>query len=261
MAHGMLEGNAVVTNDALQLNGGYGNFVNLPGGLVSGSSAVTIEFWATFGSNGNGAQVFDFGNMTNQAGQNYLAFSPQSAAGGGQLALATTGGTLNLTTPQNFNNLSLQVDCIIDPLNGYEAIYTNGTLVSSATGTVPPLSSVSSAWSFIGQSLFTTNAWLNASMDEFRIYDGRLTLAQMAANSALGPNIAMVPVGLSVSGTRSNLNLTWPSYDIGYTVESTPILSANSSWSPISSAPVLSNNLWQLTLPKTNSANFIRLVR
>lgn len=261
MAHGSLQGNATIAGNALQLNGGYGNFVNLPGGLVSGLSAATIEFWATFGSNGNGAQVFDFGNMTNLAGQNYLLFSPQNAANGAQLALATTGGTFNLTSPQSFNNLAVQVDCIIDPANGYEAIYTNGTLVTSSTGTVPPLSSISSAWSFIGQSFFSTNPWLNATVDEFRIYDGRLTPAQMMANYEFGPNIATVPVSLSLSGWRSSPSLTWPSYGVGYTLESAPSLGPNALWSPINGTPTLSSDLWQWTLPATNSMSFIRLSR
>ena len=243
------------------MNGNYGNFVNLPGGLVSGSSAATIEFWATFGANGNGASVFNFGNITNQAGQNYLSFSPQNTTGSAQLALTTTGGALNLSGPQSLNNLAVQVDCIIDPLNGYAAIYTNGILMSSASGTVPSLNSVSSAWSFIGQSLFNTNAWLNATLDEFRIYDGRLSPAQMTADYQLGPGVATVPIGLSVSGIRSNINVVWPAYGIGYTVQSAPIIGANASWSPITNAPALSNNLWQVTLPGTNTANFIRLKR
>lgn len=258
MAHGALQGGAAITNNTLQLNGSYGNFVNLPGGLVSGSPAATIEFWATFGINGSGAPVFDFGNTTNQAGQNYLAFTPQSP-GNAQLALVTTSSSATIGTSQGFNNLAMQVDCVIS--NGYEAIYTNGTLAISATGVVPSLSNVSSAWSFIGQSLFSTNAWLNATLDEFRIYDGRLTPAQIAANYQLGPNIATVPIGLSVSGARTNLSLAWPAYGIGYTVQSAAALGANAFWSPISTTPVLSNNVWQLTLPGTNTMNFIRLSR
>ncbi len=261
MAHGTLQGGAMISNNTLRLNGSYGNFVNLPGGLVSGSSASTIEFWATFGTSGNGAPVFDFGNITNQAGQNYLSFTPQSVAAGAQLALATTGGAFNLNTPQSFNNLAIQVDCIIDPTSGFEAIYTNGILMSSATGALPSLTGVSPMWSFLGQSLFSTNAWLNATLDEFRIYDGRLSPAQIAANNQLGPDIATVPVGLSVSGTRSNINLTWPAYGIGYTVESSPRLDANASWSPIISTPALSNNLWRVALPGTNNAGFLRLTR
>jgi len=261
MAHGALQGNAIITNNTLQLNGGYGNYADLPGGLVSGSSAVTIEFWAAFGLNGTGAQVFDFGDMTNLAGQNYLSFTPQSAVNGAQLSLETTNGGFSLGTSQSFDNLTLHVDCIIDPSNNYEAIYTNGSLLTSATGVVPPLAGVSPAWSFIGQSLFGTDAWLNAALDEFRIYDGRLSPGQIAANNQLGPGIATVPVGLSIRGAGSNFNLTWPSYGIGYTAEFSSSLGANASWSPISNAPALSNNLWQLALPRTNNAGFIRLAR
>ena len=36
MAHGMLQGNATITNNALNLTGASGDYVNLPGGLVSG---------------------------------------------------------------------------------------------------------------------------------------------------------------------------------------------------------------------------------
>ena len=259
MAHGALQGNATISNNALQLNGSYGNFVNLPGGLISGLSAATIEFWGTFGVNGNGAPVFDFGNITNEAGQNYLSFTPQSAASGAQLTLMTTNSSLILGTPQGFNNLSLQVDCVIS--NGYEAIYTNGTLMTSVSGLGPSLDEISPIWSFIGQSFFSSNAWLNASLDEFRIYDSRLTPAQIAANNQFGPSVATMPISLNVSGTRSNINLAWPSYGIGYTVQSSPVLGANASWSPVSGAPELSNNVWQVTLPGTNTADFIRLMR
>jgi hypothetical protein len=261
MAHGALQGGAVVTNNALQLNGAYGKFVNLPGGLFSGSSAVTLEFWAAFGSNGNGAQLFDFGDTTNLVGQNYLSFTPQNAAGGAQLSLETTSGTFSAGVSQSLNNLALQVDCIIDPSNRYEAIYTNGALLTSATGAVPPLTGVSPAWSFIGQSLFGTDAWLNAALDEFRIYDGRLSPAQILANYQLGPGIATVPVSLGIAGAGSNFDLTWPAYGIGYMVKSSASLGANASWSPIPTPPVLGNNLWQLALPATNGAGFIRLVR
>jgi len=260
MAHGMLAGNATIANNALQLTGASGNYVNLPGGLVSGSSAVTIEFWATFGSNGNGAQLFDFGDSSNSAGQNFLSFSPHTTSGTAQLGLATTAGTLNLGTPGAFDNLALLVDCIIDPVNGYEAIYTNGVLLSAVTNATPPLNGVSPAWSFIGRSLFGTDAWLNATIDEFRIFDSRLTPAEMAANVQSGPNALAVPLSLNLSAA-SNITLTWPSYGIGFTAETSPALGANAVWSPINVSLTLNSNQWLLTLPMTNNTTFIRLVR
>ncbi len=78
MAHGQLMGNAIVTNNALQLTATSGSYLNLPGGLVSGSSATTIEFWATFGANNSWARVFDFGNIVNGLGSQYLFFTPHT---------------------------------------------------------------------------------------------------------------------------------------------------------------------------------------
>ena len=141
-----------------------------------------MEFWATFGVNGNWARVFDFGATSGANGQQFLFFSPHTVANAAQLGLATTAGTVNLSTPQIFDNQAVQVDCIIDPTTGYDAIYTNGALLSAVTSATPPLNSVSPAWSFIGRSLFGTDAWLNATIDELRIYDGRLTPQEIAAN-------------------------------------------------------------------------------
>ena len=261
LTHGMLQGNAALTNNALLLTGRYGDYANLPGGLVSGTSAATIEFWATFGANGNWARLFNFGNSSNSAGLNFLSFSPHTAGDTAQLGLATSGGTLNLNTPGIFDNLALQVDCVVDPANGYDAVYTNGVLLSSVTGATPPLNSVSTAWSFIGRSLFGTDAWLNATIDEFRIYDERLTPAQIAGNELSGPNVLAMPINLNLSMAVSNLTLTWPAYGIGFTAQSSPTLGASATWSPVAGSPTLASNQWRLTLPASNSITFIRLVR
>ncbi len=261
LAHGMLTGNATITNEALNLPGASGNYVNLPGGLVSGSSAATIEFWAAFATNGNWARVFDFGDISGSAGQNYLSFSPHASSNTIQLGLATTNGTLTLASPEIFDNLSLHVVCIVDPANGYSAIYTNGVLLCAVTNATPPLNGVSAAWSFIGRSLFGADAWLNATIDEFRIYDGRLTPAEIAADDQFGPNVTALPVSVAVSAVASNITLTWPSYAVGFTAESSPTLGANALWSPVSGLPTLGGNQWQLTLPATNNATFFRLIR
>ena len=123
------------------------------------------------------------------------------------------------------------------------------------------MSSVSPAWSFIGRSLFGADAWLNAAIDEFRIYDGRLTPVQLAANNLAGPNALALPLSLGMSAAASNLTVTWPSYGTGFTAESSPTLGAGAVWSPVGGSPTLINNQWQLTLPMTNNTTFIRLVR
>jgi hypothetical protein len=257
-APGTLMGNAVVTNNALKLTGATGGYVNLPGGLVSGSTALTVECWATFGANGNWARLFDFGNISGSSGQNYAFFSPHTVSGGTRLSAATGSGSATFDTPGTFDNRTLHMACIIDPANSYAAIYTNGVLRNSYTGAIPSLTGVSSAWSFIGRSLFSSDAYLNATIDEFRIYDGRLTPQEIAADYQFGPDALALPVTLAQTNSPANLTLSWPSWAVGFALQNSPDLRA---WATNGTAPALANDKWSLTVPETGAANFIRLSR
>ena len=262
MAHGGLLGSAVVTNGALQLTGTPGGYVSLPGGLVSGSSAATIEFWATFGANRNWARVFDFGNITGTSGQNFLFFTPHNSSGGVQMGLSVVDSeTNNLTAPGTFDNRTLHVVCIVDPTNGYSALYTNGVLMVAQTNTLPALTGVNNAWSFIGRSLYSADAWLNASIEELRIYDGRLTPQQIAVNDQFGPDALALPISLVPSNTPTSFNLSWPAYAVGFGLQATPVLGGTSGWTNLNTSAALNNNQWQINIPFTNSMEFFRLRR
>ena len=259
MAHGTLMGSAIVTNGALQLPGTSGSYVNLPGGLVSGSSAVTIEFWATLGVNGVGAQVVDFGN-TDGYGYQYFSFSPHTASTGQRAELvASTVTQFNIAG--TLDNRAVHVVCIVDPTNNYAAVYTNGVLEASFTGTWPAFNTVSSAWSFIGCSLWSGDAYLNASIDELRLYDGRLTPEQIAADYRFGPDALALPVSVISSNAPAGWNLSWPAYAVGFALETSPVLGSSAVWTTMTSLPALNNDLWQITIPATNSAQFYRLRR
>jgi len=260
MAHGGLMGNATVTNDALTLTGVPGSYVNLPGGLASGSSALTVEFWASFGVNGNWARLFDFGNINGPNGQNYVFYSPHSGLGNQRMELSTSVRTVTFDPPGTLDNRALHVVCIYDPANSNWAIYTNAVLQNAQTAALPPLNGVSGAWSFIGRSLFGTDAWLNATIDEFRIYDGRLTPEEIAANFKFGSDVLALPVTLVQSNSIAGLNLSWPSYAAGFTVETRSTLD-DGAWSPISQTPNLDSDRWHLDVSATNPAQFFRLRR
>ncbi len=262
MAHGTLMGNAVASNGTLQLDGVAGDYVNLPGGLVSGSSAATIEFWATFGANGNWARVFDFGNIAGNSGQDYLFFTPHNAASGAQLGMLISGtGTNTLTGPATFDNETLHVVCIVDPTDNYTALYTNGVLAVAQTNVLPPLTGVSNTWSFIGRSLFSADAWLNANIDEFRIYDGRLTPLQISVNDQFGPSELALPVSLVQSNTSSGLVLSWPAAAVGFGLETASVLGGFGVWTNLNATKSLGNNLWQISVPYSNSMQFFQLSR
>lgn len=259
MAHGTLLGNAVVTNGSLVLDGVSGDYLNLPGGLVSGSSAATFEFWATFGSNGDWARVFDFGTNSGANGQNFLFFTPHNATDGVQIGMSTPAGGADVIAPGLFDNLTLHVVCIVNPSNSYGAIYTNGILALAQSGTIPALNGVNSSWSFVGRSLFSADAWLNASIDEFRIYDGQLTPAEIAADDAYSPDALALPITLIQSNTAGGLTLSWPSWAVGFLPQYSGDLAGD--WTPLAMTPTLAADQWSVTIPPTNAVQFYRLQR
>jgi hypothetical protein len=263
MAHGTLIGNGTVNSGALQLTGVASDFVELPngyGGMVSRCSAVTFECWATFGTNSAWARLFDFGATSGAFGSQYVFFSPHTGSDGQRLEISTSAGTFTRDIAGTLDNRSVHVVCILDPPNNYAAIYTNGVLEFQATAAIPPLSGVSPNYAYIGHSLFSADAGLNAAIDEFRIYDGRLTPEEITANFNAGPGALALAARLTATNTPTTLSLTWPSWALDFTPESTTNLTAN-LWSPIPLPAILSSDRWSLTLPKTDSAQFVRLKR
>jgi hypothetical protein len=126
--------------------------------------------------------------------------------------------------------------------------------------TWPAFSSVSTAWSFIGRSLFSSDPYLNAVIDELRIYDGRLTPQEIAANDEFGPNALALPVSLVQTNTVAGTGLSWPSWAAGFALQTMPALAA-APWTNVAVPPSLNNDLWQLTISPTNPAQFYRLRR
>jgi Glycosyl hydrolases family 43/Concanavalin A-like lectin/glucanases superfamily len=259
-AHGTLNGGAAVTNNALNLDGTSGSYVNLPGGLISGCSAVTVEFWATFGVNGNWARVFDFGRTNGVNGQLYLYFSPHTGTGSHELLLSTSSNA-DLNVPGTLDGRTLHVVCIVDPAANYSAIYTNGVLESSRTGSTPALNTINTSLSLIGRSLYSADAWLNATIDELRTYHGRLTPDEIAVNDLFGPSALAIPVTLTLSNSPSQIVLTWPSYAAGFFPESNTSLGLGAIWNPVGGTPTLVNGSYRLTLMSTDVARYYRLKR
>lgn len=263
MAHGRLYGNATLTNNALLLTGTAGGYVGLPGGLVSWSSAATFEFWATFGTNANWARVFDFGTTSGNFGSQYVFFSPRTSFGTQRFEIATAAGTFTRDPAPTLENQTVHVVCILDPVNNYAAVYTNGVLETQAISpdpAIPPLTGVNASLGYLGRSLFASDGWLNGSINEFRIYDGRLTPAEIMANYKAGPDALALPVALQQSLAGGTDALRWPSYAAGFKLEAASPLSSG-AWAPVPGTTTITNNTYRISLPATNSAQYYRLRR
>ena len=128
------------------------------------------------------------------------------------------------------------------------------------TAPLPALSGVNTAWSFIGRSLFSSDAWLNATIDELRIYDGRLTPQEIAVDDQYGPDALALPVTLVQSNSVSGFTLSWPSWAVGFMPQSTTN-PAGGIWTTLQQTPTLAGNQWSLPVLPTNSLSFYRLQR
>jgi fibronectin-binding autotransporter adhesin len=192
-------GAATVSGGKLVLDGTTGTYMGLPSGMLHGLHAATFEFWATYVTiSGNNDRVFDFGNTNGTAlgvgGQpnNYLYFSPHS---GTIHRLTATGGTSEFEQTVSaagiLDGQTVHVTCVVDPPDNYLAIYTNGVLeaVNNTNFTIP-FASLDDKLAYVGRSLWAElngDAYLNGSIDEFRIYSGALNASSVLQSDRQGP--------------------------------------------------------------------------
>ena len=204
-ANGTLFGDALATNGTLTLDGTNGTYVQLPAGILVGLPAVTVEAWASFGTEPVWTRLFDFGATdAGGNGQNYLGFSSHS--GGGDLRVIASDADPGYNHEQiaaragNLDNLgTVHIACVFDPANGREAVYTNGLLAAVNTAVTIPLTSISNALNYIGKSLYNGDPPLQAGIQEFRIYEQALTAQQIAASFQSGPKVPSVDPGTLLS--------------------------------------------------------------
>lgn len=226
-AHGSTNGNAAVAGGALVLDGTAGTYMSLPGGLFNSgnATALTVEFWATFGVNANFVRVFDFGNTNNaNNGVSYVGFSPRNGSGGHQLHMSPSDGTFQQTDAASgtLDGLTRHIACVIDPPNKLLAIYTNGVLEATFTNLTISIGNLNDVYSYVGRSLFAADPYLNASIDELRIYNGALAGLSIKQSDDQGPNTVLAdgpgkfilqPVSTSVPAGQT---ATFTSAAIGY---------------------------------------------
>lgn len=192
---GSLLGSATLDGSQLELDGG--GWATLPGGLVSGYSQVSIEFWASFSSsNPVWTRVFAFGDQNGSGGElTGLDYCHYAGGDWQNLNFQTPSSGVYANNPGGLNGqTNVHVTIVVDPV-GNKMYYYNGTKVASdpvlnngAGGTVPAISGLSDTICLLGKSLFDVDAPLTGSINEFRIYSGVLPSSVVALNDAAGPD-------------------------------------------------------------------------
>jgi hypothetical protein len=187
-------------------------FVQLPSGILSNYTAVTIDCWATFGTLPANCFLYGFGNTdTGGAGEDYIFCQPEN----GRIAITGVDpgyqGEQGTGGAGNFSSQTLHVTSVYNPVAGYVELYTNGVLVSADNTVTVPMSSVNDVLNYIGRSLYTGDAYMDIELNEFRIWNGALNGLQVAGCDVAGPDT----VGNAAdAGTVTGIQLSIPSYQL-----------------------------------------------
>ncbi len=205
-------GDLVDVPGQLILAAGSDQYVQLPAGVLSNYTAVTIDCWATFGTLPGNCFLYGFGNTdSGGAGENYIFCQPENGR------IAISGGDPGYSYEQgtggagNFSGETVHVTSVYNPVLGYEELYTNGVLVSANNAVTTPMSSVSDQLNYIGRSLYTSDGYMDIELNEFRIWNGALNGLQVAGCDMAGPDT----VGSAAdAGTVTSIQLTIPFFQL-----------------------------------------------
>jgi len=261
--YGILRGNATVNNQQLTLDGSAGTYVDLPPGLISNYNGVTIEAWASFGTESTWAYLFAFGDTAGGSGQNGFWFTPHSGFGDYRLILSDITGQANeyrITAPGFLDGFSGQhIVAVLDLNNSYEALYLNGALVGERNDVPFDQTAIHDIHSYIGRSAYSADPMMVGTVNEVRVYEGRMTAPEAAASYALGPNRVLSDLKLECQLGPGTITVIWPTNAAAFTLQAATQTGAGAVWTPVPDSPSVVGTSLQLTLPLTNSARFFRL--
>jgi len=224
-----LTGNAVIAdgqcttgNDGSQSsNGGAGNtsggdYVNLPNGIYSVLTQMTIECWTTWTDNTQGwARVYDFGTSNDgedvspgagNAGIEDIYYSPKNAGDDGLLEYRLGGSTHQIypggRAPVNEEFMVTQVT---DDKAMTTKLYINGVAVGGTTNLFT-LKSMNDNNNWLGRSQWGDPLYVG-SWNEYRIYDTALSAEQIAADYLAGPDaMGVLPAPYGGPALMGDLN-------------------------------------------------------
>jgi hypothetical protein len=236
--------------NAVKLSGN-GEYVQLPDGIVGGLHDFTISAWVNPSQNSAWSRVFDFGTGT--TANMFLTLS----AGGGPLRFAiTTGGGGAEQRIDNTGTLPLgSWSHVAVTLSGNTGtLYVNGTPVGTNSNmTLHPSDLGATTQNYIGRSQYP-DPYLNATVDDFQIYDDALTAADIGTLASGQPGAGNVasykfdedsgPTALDSSGNGRNATIISPPS------QSTPL------WQPLPDGPIITVPAGSTNVPVTSTSGF-----
>jgi hypothetical protein len=245
---------------------GYSGYVSLPAGILTNTTSLTVECWVTQNQANGWAEIWDFGVNGNE---NFALIPyPENNNGNMEVAFNPNNNDIYTASGDLFPDGTEQYVCLTydnSTLTGN--LYTNGALI--ATQTYPNAAyrpgSIGGAGgtteNLLGNDVY--GDWqFSGTIYELRIWNGAMGPSQVLADYSAGPDtLPAIPPGLSIAQVGNDIILSWPADAVGYSIQTTTTLGTGGSWKSPSGvpAPVVTNGIYQVTLPQSSQMAFYRL--
>ncbi|KWZ29846.1 LamG-like jellyroll fold domain-containing protein [Burkholderia anthina] len=173
------------SGNAVSLNGS-GAYVALPDGLLADVSDFTIASWVFWNGSQTWARLFDFGTGFHR----YMMFTPrgQSRTGWAGMRFAMTANGPGDGPPEQIIDAPTALPSkrwvhVAVTLSGSTGtMYVDGTPVSTNTAMFQaPFRLGRTTQNWLGKSQYGADATFNGLIDDFRLYRGALSAAQIAS--------------------------------------------------------------------------------
>ena len=261
-----------------------GNYIDLPNFILSSmtnySSNITFEAWFTWTDSrwdGTGLaqpwfRLFEMGNVSlNLADEGNTpgtrsSFISQIRRGDAAHALSMedriSGGlTWVVSDGQLATNQPYYIAITYDVSGGLCQIYTNGVFAAGRTNTLAALDSVYPDYNcWLGRSQFPDNPTFSGLWNEFRMWSGILSAAEIADHFSAGPDGFVARPSLNIDASGSNVIVSWPTNNsVGFNLNAKATVGTAGGWLPVTPSATVVGNNYQVTLPHTNAARFFQL--
>jgi len=271
--HGTVVGAYSRTAERLVLPGGPATppganpdagYVDLPNDLITNLPPETsFEAWVVWQGGGIWQRVFDFGTSTcgedcQGTGLTYLMLTPSGGGGVAQAEYFYSGSSrLALTAASQFVPGALtHVVLTHDATRQRARLYINGQRIASGVVT-NLLSDLPPENNWLGRSQWA-DPYFQGEYEEFRIWKGALTDAQVAAHFSAGPQVLPSPQ-LRIQRADPNVALSWPANATSFVLRASPTVGPGATWTNVPGTPVVTNGLNVLTITPAASTLFYRL--
>lgn len=194
-ANAVAVGGATLAGDGVLSLDGVDDYVDLPNGLVSSLSSLTLMFWVQWEGGVCWQRIFDAGS--NDAGEDAVGvgvtslFLTPAACGraGGLTASMEIDYTINaveLAEPLPTGRI-VQVALAVDPVANDLRLYVEGERLGAGP-TAFTLDQIDDVNVWLGRSQWVQDYPLTATYDEFRLYPEALSDADVRRAFELGPD-------------------------------------------------------------------------